>query len=121
MKTATCKKCGIREPATYASNNYRCASCEAELVETIRRMSDDGDSMRIIGVRLGMSCTQVGNRMRDNGIKPAGHPEPQAGLVNGFGQPPAKLMPSREALRACSIWSVAGVVHGNESSFFLPR
>ena len=107
MKTATCKKCGIREPATYASNNYRCASCEAELVATIRRMATDGVCMRVIGSRLGMSYTQVGNRMRDNGIKPAGHPEPQAGLVNGFGQPPAKLMPSREALRVNSVWGLA--------------
>lgn len=118
MKTATCKKCGIREPATHANASYRCAKCEGELVETIRRMTTEGDSTRAIGLRLGISASAVGIRMRTHAIPPALQPETKTVLVNGFGKPPRKLMPSAEALRACSIWSFA--VH-DRSVFSAPE
>ena len=46
MKTATCKKCGIREPATYASNNYRCASCESETERENRLLKEENAALR---------------------------------------------------------------------------
>lgn len=45
-------------------------------------------------------------------------PQAQAVLVRGFGQPPAKLMPTPKALGLVNVFDLAGAVHEKNFRFF---
>lgn len=102
--TATCRDCGIVEKSNYSGPAYRCCACTERVVSRIRRMLDDGMTKGEIAVALGISNSGVTRWIADHGLtlQPRENRTP-----HGVGQPPAKLMPSAEALARASVWSFA--------------
>lgn len=95
-----------------------------DLIDDLRRMADSGMTRREMREKTGLTTGSLNHILRNNGITTKGvpgvkaQPKDEAGPVHGVGgKPPAKLMPSREALGLVSVW---GLAHSSTVNFFAP-
>lgn len=109
MRTATCRDCGIVEPALYAGSHYRCEGCTERFIGKVRRMADDGMYQTQIAKALGLSVSSVNRWCELGGIKTCGVHEPDADPVcRGVGPMPRNLQPTRHAISSASVFRLGG-------------
>lgn len=77
-------------------------------MDKIRSMADDGMSQGQIATRLGCTQNNISRWCMKAGIVTNAAAKQKQHVTHGFGAAPDRLMPSADALRAVSIWSVAG-------------
>ena len=114
--TATCAACGKVETSTYAGTRYRCAACTQALMAKIQSMADDGMSQGQIATRLGCTQNNISRWCMKAGIVTNAAAKQKQHVTHGFGAAPDRLMPSADALRAASVWGLAG--HAPTVNFF---
>ena len=101
--TATCRDCGTVEQATYAGSRYRCGACTQKFYDIIRSMAEDGLSQGQIAAKLGCTQNNISRWCQKAGIVTNAASKKKK-VTHGFGAAPDKLMPSKRALGAVSIF-----------------
>ena len=101
--TGTCCDCGKQEQATYAGSRYRCGACTQKFYDIIRSMAEDGLSQGQIAAKLGCTQNNISRWCMKAGIV-TNAASKQKEVTHGFGAAPDRLMPSKRALGAVSIF-----------------